>query len=478
MNIILKISTIIFVLIYTSFLFGQEHYKIRGKNNSDSDNLVWPAKWFNDKKSAFSFSFDDGIKSQYENAVPILNQYNFKGTFYVIPNYLDGSWRYGTWPMFISMALEGHEIGSHSMNHYHMQDLEVGDTTQPGTILYELYQSKKLIEQKIDTPKCITFAYPYAEHNSLIDSLTSLFYESARANGDMVNSYSLSEEQLYKLSSFEVRFSEPRTTRDDDLDELDSLKNWINSSITEEGWGILLAHEVVPFDSIDGSLWYPYSIQWFTQLCEWVNNKSDNDEIWVGTVADVTIYLKERNNFHYNVLQYDSSQIQLEVDDSLNDEIYNHSLTIFVKVPDEWNYAALLVQNEVRDTVYVSTTDSGQVVMANVFPGVNQISLYKITPTTGIDDDSPLVNKFELFPNYPNPFNPSTTIRYTIAGEHHVKLIIFDLLGNEIATLVNEEENGGSYSVNFVATNLASGVYIYSLRVDEHIINRKMTLIK
>ena len=408
--------------------------------------------------------------------MPILNQYNFKGSFYVIPNHLDGSWRYGTWSMFVSMALEGHEIGSHSMEHYHMQDLEVGDTTQPGTILYELYQSKMLIEQEIDTLKCITFAYPYAEHNSLIDSLTSLFYESARTDGDIVNSYLLTEKQLYKLSSFEVRFSEPRTKQDDDIDELDSLTNWINLSITEEGWGILMAHEVVPFDSIDGSLWYPYSIQWFDELCQWIGDKSDSGDIWVGTVADVTRYLKERDNFHYNVLQYDSSQIQLEVDNSLNDEIYNHPLTIFVKVPDEWNYGVLLIQGNIQETLMAFNSDSGNVVMANVIPGGNIISLYK--GTTGIDDSSPLVNKFELFPNYPNPFNPSTTIRYTIAGEHYVTLMIFDLLGNEIATLVNEEEKGGSYSVNFTATNLASGVYIYSLRVDEHIINKKMTLLK
>jgi Secretion system C-terminal sorting domain len=237
-----------------------------------------------------------------------------------------------------------------------------------------------------------------------------------------------------------------------------------------------MAHEVVPFDSIDGSLWYPYSIQWFTQLCDSVKNKSDIGDIWVGTVANVTRYLKERDNFHYNVFQYDSSQIQLEVDNNLNDEFYNHPLTIFVKVPDEWNHGILFIQGNIQETLMAFNSDSGNVVMANVIPGGNRISLYNIL--TGIDDDSPLVNKFELFPNYPNPFNPSTTIRYTIAEEHHVKLMIFDLLGNEIATLVNEEENGGSYSVNFTATNLASGVYIYSLKVDEHIITRKMTLIK
>jgi len=196
----------------------------QGTETIDPTDVVWAAKWYNDRKSAFSFSFDDSFISHYENVRPILNQFNFSGTFYVMPPWLTdslpGIWRYGTWPMFQEMALEGHEIGSITMNHLHLPELDIGDTNTQRTILYEIYQSRELINQRIPNQQCITMAYPYAEHNDLIDSLTSLFYESARADGFDPNPSSLTKEQWFALTAIEVIFDEPRNSLDDDLEEL------------------------------------------------------------------------------------------------------------------------------------------------------------------------------------------------------------------------------------------------------------------
>ena len=67
--------------------------------------------------------------------------------------------------------------------------------------------------------------------------------------------------------------------------------------------------------------------------------------------------------------------------------------------------------------------------------------------------------------NYPNPFNPSTTIAYNIPKDGHVKLAVYDLLGKEIKMLVNENKSTGKYSVQFNGNNLASGTYFYHLTV-------------
>jgi hypothetical protein len=85
---------------------------------------------------------------------------------------------------------------------------------------------------------------------------------------------------------------------------------------------------------------------------------------------------------------------------------------------------------------------------------------------------------YKLYQNYPNPFNPVTNIIYQIPKSGLVQLKVFDLLGSEVAELVNEEKAEGSYSINFDASNLPSGVYIYSLRVNDYIQNNKMTLLK
>lgn len=86
--------------------------------------------------------------------------------------------------------------------------------------------------------------------------------------------------------------------------------------------------------------------------------------------------------------------------------------------------------------------------------------------------------KFELFQNYPNPFNPVTAIKFDIPSNSNVKLSIFDMLGREVKTLVNEFRPAGSYSVDFNAAGLSSGTYFYRLETEKYNGVRKMTLIK
>lgn len=76
-----------------------------------------------------------------------------------------------------------------------------------------------------------------------------------------------------------------------------------------------------------------------------------------------------------------------------------------------------------------------------------------------------VVNDYYLFQNYPNPFNPTTTIRYAIPSDGLVAIKVYDVLGNEVATLVNEQKPAGSYEVEFNALQLSSGIYFYELQV-------------
>ena len=80
--------------------------------------------------------------------------------------------------------------------------------------------------------------------------------------------------------------------------------------------------------------------------------------------------------------------------------------------------------------------------------------------------------------NYPNPFNPTTNINYTIDQAGLVTLRVYDITGREVATLVNNRKNAGDHTVTFDATNLASGVYIYTLQANGVRLTNRMTLIK
>ncbi len=98
--------------------------------------------------------------------------------------------------------------------------------------------------------------------------------------------------------------------------------------------------------------------------------------------------------------------------------------------------------------------------------------------------------EFELLQNYPNPFNPTTVIKYAIPkistsrlrndaqGENIVTLKVYDILGNEISTLVNKKQGAGRYKVNFNASNLTSGVYFYTLKVCNFLLTKKMILLR
>jgi hypothetical protein len=85
---------------------------------------------------------------------------------------------------------------------------------------------------------------------------------------------------------------------------------------------------------------------------------------------------------------------------------------------------------------------------------------------------------FSLEQNYPNPFNPSTSLQYAIGSRQFVTLKVYDVLGNEVATLVNEEKPAGTYEVEFNAASLPSGVYFYQLKAGEYIQTKKMVLLR
>ena len=89
-----------------------------------------------------------------------------------------------------------------------------------------------------------------------------------------------------------------------------------------------------------------------------------------------------------------------------------------------------------------------------------------------------LVQNFALEQNYPNPFNPSTSIRFHISNSSQVLLKVFDLLGREVATLVDERLQAGSYETRFQANGLASGVYLYRLQAGDQVQAKRLILLK
>jgi hypothetical protein len=106
------------------------------------------------------------------------------------------------------------------------------------------------------------------------------------------------------------------------------------------------------------------------------------------------------------------------------------------------------------------------------------INTYCVGTITGISNNNGIPSVFALEQNYPNPFNPTTDINYQIAKESPVKITVFDILGKNVATLVNEKKTPGFYKVEFNASNLASGLYFYKIEAGDFTDVKKMMLVK
>jgi hypothetical protein len=118
-----------------------------------------------------------------------------------------------------------------------------------------------------------------------------------------------------------------------------------------------------------------------------------------------------------------------------------------------------------------------------LFAGTESGTIWKrplsdMIPVHVEDGENNLPEKFSLKQNYPNPFNPSTTINYSIAKQSNVTIKIYDLLGRELVTLVNEEKPTGNYAIEFNASSLTSGIYFYQLKAGNYKDTKKLVLLK
>ena len=170
---------------------------------------------------------------------------------------------------------------------------------------------------------------------------------------------------------------------------------------------------------------------------------ANNGEV-LGVLEDINFTKENLNEYENCAYQIDMTGIgnrtvylQLELNDNLE---ASYSLTDMIKEQEE-----------------LSKTNYKKIDFNN---GVEKITTY------------------DLSQNFPNPFNPTTIINYQLPQTGHVTLKVYDILGKEVATLINEQKNQGRYSVNFNASNLASGVYIYRIKVNDYVSSKKMLMIK
>lgn len=158
---------------------------------------------------------------------------------------------------------------------------------------------------------------------------------------------------------------------------------------------------------------------------------------------------------------------------------YGNDIIYLYGDQDSWSAAAVEVGNQ---TNAIKLVQSGQNHFLRISDLDDSVLVYnKIDEWFGVSNIDNVYNhpiSFKLNQNFPNPFNPTTKISYSIPQESFISLKIYDVLGNEIQTLIDEEKSAGNYIVEFDGTGLSNGIYFYKLRSGDFIGTKKMILLK
>ncbi len=159
--------------------------------------------------------------------------------------------------------------------------------------------------------------------------------------------------------------------------------------------------------------------------------------------------------------------------------VFSFTTNIFSQV--EFTFHTITTGADAATSVYAVDVDGdGDMDVLSASQVDDKIAWYEnLSPVGIVNNDPPVVPvKPLLYNNYPNPFNPSTTIQSALPKGSHVKLEIYNTLGERIATLTNETRQAGYYSEQFNATGLASGVYFYRLQSGDFVGTKKLLLLK
>lgn len=192
------------------------------------------------------------------------------------------------------------------------------------------------------------------------------------------------------------------------------------------------------------------------------SNISGNNVIHFVVVEDVNYGGRNGVNPHKHVMRKMVTPPTGEAIDLSSSQTINKTISL----NGAWN------TNNLGIVVFVQNSTTKEVYQSE-FITYNELGV------TGIEGENKTIpESYSLFQNYPNPFNPSTTIEYEIPKEEHVVLKVYNVLGSEVAELVNSIKSAGNYKINFNAENLASGVYYYTIHAGNFLKSLKLILLK
>ena len=302
--------------------------------------------WRGNHAGAISITFDDGYISQYTLAVPALNVRGLRGTFFVVSSFpqppVDPE--FASWDNWRTVASMGHEIGSHTVTHSDLTTLSLSAAEN------ELSASQAAINTQIPAQNCVTFAYPSGLFNADVEVLVAKYYIAARGivgalNNSVTDPY---DEAGYDVSTYTVW----------------EMENLADQAASQGKW-------LVPsFHSFNPAEWGTWSLDQFTSYLDYLITRN----LWIAPFGEVFKYQKERGAATLSVSSQTSSQITLNLTESLDTNLYNYPLTLRSEIPINWSSVIMRQGTSVAILTPV-VEGSAWVVYCDAVPGQGAITL-------------------------------------------------------------------------------------------------------
>jgi oligosaccharide reducing-end xylanase len=412
-------------LIYTALSIAVLSIPGRGQSQVPQDYQI--ARWYQFKKSAVTYTFDDLTGKQVSVAVPIFNKFNFKATIYPVINWSPN------WTSLKTLSGKGFEIGSHTMSHANLSTVDTIEQEK------ELRESKSSIDAHITGAKCLTISYPFCATGTM--AYVQSNYIAGRICSNVIEPATPSN--LYKISSIPVGSQSMVKTAKD-----------LNSKVTQAknagGWCVFLIHGI----DDDGGYSPILSAELDTHLIFVNNNTSD---YWVTTFLDAVKYIRERNGLSIAETEITSDSIQIIPTDILNDTIYNLPVTVKRKLPAGWSGAKVYYRNSVLNS-NLSAVGETNYISFDLIPDQGNWYLVKEPGTSNAQDN--LNAEIRLSPN---PFTGSA--RVEAPGKFMYDVVNIDGKIIEKGTVLDFAEVGTKLDPGFYILNIRGMKRIQSLKI-------------
>ena len=452
--IMLNLVLLGFALLFSSSLFAYTIPKY-GALSGGLDYKI--AKWQGFKKSAFTISFDDNYRFQVTKATPLLNQHNYKATYFIVTNRVGAGWAPG-WDTLNMLASQGHEIGSHSKNHSDFVIL-TRDTIYTDSMNREFRDSRDTINARIPSQRCETFAWPFGSVNVPAINVSKNYYMACRGS---VNDFEGADpENFYNIFSQHIYSDTP----------LETVNGYIDTILLREGWLVERWHGFRVNHDTNG--YEPVPIGEFE---DHLNHVAQNeDDLWISPLGPVIKYMRERDSSKFYFVDSTGYKVRFSLVNNLPDTLfhYNTPLSLRLKIYGKMAKVYMITQGSNILSFNIAFENGASYLYFDAVPNDSLIVLH-------LPDPLNIANNVMLkdgILNYPNPFTGTTRVVFDIPESGYAEISISDQAGRALKVW-GHTYPAGRNSFDFNGSGLLPGVYQCIIRTSARTMNVRMLLIR